>query len=1317
ENPSDYNNNNNKFEIDNNFYNFIADINFNNSSSSNDLESSKKSKNNKKSRTNSSRDENEYDNIRFQLNNGVYPNDDNPQSDISQSKNKNKNKNSYRDMKNNNGVIINDNKNNASTYSHIYKLILKYVKEIKKIKKYLENSYETINMPNTIIDKETYLKEFFKTEEIKKQKKEINGDYICTIKEDDVNDIINLMYQCLSFTFVGSCDKMLNKKIKKKINNLINIRDKNAYNLYYYYLGYINLGSGKYILKKQTNLSICTLTLILFTFFHIYDLSSRFIIHLIEFLYVLLMDRSFLKIYDITSNKFVNLPIQLIYKEKVTTYTLQKNTFKDSEINIIPQKTKQVISDTYSNNEYLLKKKSYYNYNQKIISYPTAIPLLDIINLSIKNSEYYSLSFSSLSKENKNKKTSYINDGDKLNQWKRLEIDHLSNISYNPSYFESCSKNRDKNNNTIKKIIKRGILFVKKKECTNDFVDYNNISTSSMLEKFSANVEKNAVNQIGEDSKSDNNDNNNNSDDNDNCAKSKTLELYNIADSRQPSCNYTPYHHKFYPKYENKQNILRNQIMKYTKKQIYILKFLTEIIKYYEKIPFIYSDEALMQFQLKNSYIHTNVNEILMLKYYVNIEDDQNNELYHNKQLLEQKYSKLFLHFNDEFNKIIHKIDHINNEDKFGKYQNFLKYIYQYIYNYYINTSLKLKNNSLNKQNYDNPKSIKDYVKQFMDLENILKKKNETNAQITNISYSVTQNTSTPFFSIININNMYKNKHFKNNIYTIYYKNKEKNEHNLINDINKLLVDYSIVKIKTFTKYVLPKEVYNNYFFFFLIQNLHINKCVNYLPVLSEIYNSFYFFYDFFYKYWESFYLEQHEKFATEFQISTFTNERHQKYTNTNNYEKTEDPIIYDLEFFDYFNNFQKNNKKKEKYIYIDNIYNNWDGGKYLLYKYNNNRYCLQGNNKVEILKKNENVLTQKNISTTHKPPIYMKEMKKEKKKNLKDIFFNKLDYILSCNIDYLKILEALYKNCINKTNLIKYLLFLNNDYYFTYFFENNIKLIKTIFIQYYQKGYINKHIIFNNQKISINVSNNLIYLYTTYCNFPTYYQFWNTLIKNQENYIFIPQHRYLYNYKYNEYVRSIIFKVNKLIHTYGQTYQKNKIIKKIRTSYKNTQIRMRNKKYNPTKYYHYNYYYKYQHIYNTNRHNKYFQINKKKILSLVPPLFINKKKLIILSNKQFYETVMCKCQNYLKGKTKNKKIDKKNGKKNGKKNDKKNGLLDKTKANSHHSIYILKQIAYIIKNNGKSKTKELKKLLLNLQTNNNSPFDIYNFFKKWLNK
>lgn len=154
----------------------------------------------------------------------------------------------------------------------------------------------------------------------------------------------------------------------------------------------------------------------------------------------------------------------------------------------------------------------------------------------------------------------------------------------------------------------------------------------------------------------------------------------------------------------------------------------------------------------------------------------------------------------------------------------------------------------------------------------------------------------------------------------------------------------------------------------------------------------------------------------------------------------------------------------------------------------------------------------------------------------------------------------------------------------------------------------------------------------------------------------------------------------------------------------------MRNKIYNPTNYYHYNYHYKYQHIYNTNRHNKYFHINKKNKLSLLS-LFINKKtyeekkkKLIILLDKQFYKAVMCKCQNYLKGKTKNKKIDKKNE------------LLHKTKGNPHHSIYILKQIAHIIQNNGKSKTGELKKLLLNLQANY-SPFDIYNFFKKWLNK
>ncbi|VTZ66884.1 conserved Plasmodium protein, unknown function [Plasmodium chabaudi chabaudi] len=1227
ENISDYNN---KFEIDNNFYNFIADINFNNSSSSNDSEALKKSKNKKRSGRNSSRDGTEHDNMRSQLNTGISPNDNNPQSDISQTKNKNKN--SRRNMKNKKGVIINDNKNNASTYSHIYKLILKYVKQIKKIKKYLENSYETINMSNTTIDKETYLKEFFKAEEIKKQKKETNGDYICVIKEDDINDIINLMYQCLSFTFVGSCDKMLNKKIKKKINNLINIRDKNTNNLYYYYLGYINLGSGKYILKKQTGLSICTLTLILFTFFHIYDLSSRFIIHLIEFLYVLLMDKSFLKIYDLTSNKFVNLPIQLIYKEKVTTYTFQKNTFKETEINTTPQKANQAISDTAPNDEYLLRKKSYSNYNKKIISSPSAIPLLDIINLSIKNSEYYSLSFSCPTKEKNNEKECYINDGDKP---KRLEVDHLSNISYNPSYFES-SKNADKNN-MIKKIIKRGILFVKKKECTNDFVDYN------MLEDVYANIENNEANEIDQ-----------------------------INDNFKNDNNYTSDHHRFYLKCENKQNILRNQIMKYTKKQIYILKFLTEIIKYYEKIPFIYSDETLMQFQLKNSYTHTNANEILMLKYYVNIEDDQNKELYHNKQLLEQKYSKLFLHFNDEFNKIIHKIDHINNEDKYGKYQNFLKHIYQYIYNYYMNSSPKLESNSLNEQNDDNQKSIKDYLKKFMNLENDLKKGNETNTQITSISYSVTQNTNTPFFSIININNMYKNKHFKNNIYTIYYKNKEKNEHNLINDINKLLVDYSIIKIKTFTKYLLPKEVYNNYFFFVLIQNLHIDKCVNYLPVLSEIYNNFYFFYEFFYKYWESFYLEQHEKFATQFRIPTFTNERHKNCINKNNCEKSEEPIIYDLEFFDYFTNVQKDDKKTEKYIYIDDIYNNRDGGKYLLHKYTNNRYCLQGNNKNEIFKRNENTLLQKSISTTHKP-IYMKE----RKKNLKNTFFNKLDYILSCNIDYLKILEALYKNCTTKTNLIKYLLFLNNDYYFTYFFENNIKLIKTIFIQYYQKGYIDKTIIFNTQKITVTVSKNLIYLYTTYCNFPTYYQFWNTLIKNHENYIFIPQHRYLYNYKYNEYVRSLIFKVNKLIHTYGQNCQANKIIQKARSNYKNAHTRRGNKLY-----YHYNC----QHICSIDRRNK------------------QRKRKRALPNKQLYKTNMYKLQNYLKEKTKNKKIDKRNV------------LLHKTNGGPHHSIYLLKQIAYIIQNNEKIKTNELKKLLLNLQTNN-SPFDIYNFFKKWLNK
>ncbi|SBS92246.1 phospholipase, putative, partial [Plasmodium ovale curtisi] len=115
ENISDYNN---KFEIDNNFYNFIADINFNNSSSSNDSEGLKKRKSKKISGRSSSRDGIEHDNMRSQLNSGISPNDNNPQSDISQTRNKNKS--SSRNTKNKNGVIINDNKNNASTQNINY---------------------------------------------------------------------------------------------------------------------------------------------------------------------------------------------------------------------------------------------------------------------------------------------------------------------------------------------------------------------------------------------------------------------------------------------------------------------------------------------------------------------------------------------------------------------------------------------------------------------------------------------------------------------------------------------------------------------------------------------------------------------------------------------------------------------------------------------------------------------------------------------------------------------------------------------------------------------------------------------------------------------------------------------------------------------------------------------------------------------------------------------------------------------------------------------------------------------------------------------
>ncbi|ANQ05986.1 Uncharacterized protein PCOAH_00002690 [Plasmodium coatneyi] len=992
-----------------------------------------------------------------------------------------------------------------SVYSHIYKLILKYVKKIKKIKKCIHDSCSPVEDENYI------------TSRLLGQKYPNEENHLYKIKEEDVNDIVNLIYQCLSLVFVGSCDKILNKKIKNKINNLVNIRDKNTNNLYYYYLGYINLGCGKYVLKRHTDVSTCILTLILFSFFHIYDLSSHFIIHLIEFMYVLLIDKRFLKIYDVTSNQFVSLPIQLIYTEKVSTYHLKTN--RDN-----PKQVSNHIQRNALNKNLYLHKTNYTSLNRKVILSPSAIPHLDIVNISIVNNEYYHLSFSCFDTKGKKRNLSRGTvEADPQTDTHICELKNGTRITPEHTY--------DKDN-IVRKIIKRGILFVKRREYNSVPLDYKHLFIAETLRGFFEGGEQIGMKVIQRENFTRKNDTTSIRAYKQPCGKhicSGVLPLEEFNPMREESA-LVMNQKGFLLETTERKNILRNTLMRHKDSQSSIGKFLLEVLKYYEKIPFTFSDDTMLLFQTKGNYTHKNISELLMLKYYLKLDGERSSseEAYHEDHLLtEGKFAKLFLLFNEQFSRQFIEIEKFNKQKRSKKVQ-FLPLIYGVIVNYYE----RKWSAQWGKQIYssvhseEHNKMVDTYHSNF-NRSNIADDHEEDSK-----SDLITTHAMSP--APILINNIYNNQRAQNNIYTFYYKIREKKENipvselNHLNQLNQLLVQYALKKLKPFVKYQLVKQVQNNFDYFLLVQNLHIDRSVNYLYFLSDVYHSFYPFYQFFYKYWEDHY------------FGTLASPK-----------RAEKKSICDLEFFDYV----ANPGRDTKVVIIGRGVNHMDElPAYSFPEKSSSSYFLRLPKGSKRTGRGAGGRTERGGNTCKVKVTWMDEVGKgvswedEVGKNTSwkdetgkdaswkeatppDGTFDKVKDLLSLNFDYLKIMQGIYKRSSTRMSLMSYLPFLGTDYHFVYFFENNLKVIKRIFQQYYHMGYPHKSILFNKRKISTNDSSNVVNLFIQYCNFPNYFSFWNIVLSEKEgNFLFVPQGRHLYDHKYNRYIRSVISKADRVL-------------------------------------------------------------------------------------------------------------------------------------------------------------------------------------------
>ncbi|KJP89247.1 hypothetical protein AK88_01125 [Plasmodium fragile] len=1012
-------------------------------------------------------------------------------------------------------VAMSSSKKN-SVYSHIYKLILKYVKKIKKIKKCLHNWYSPVEDENYI------------TSRLLGQKYQNEQNHLYKIKEEDVNDIVNLIYQCLSLVFVGSCDKTLNKRIKNKINNLVNIRDKNTNNLYYYYLGYINLGCGKYVLKRHTDVSTCTLTLILFSFFHIYDLSSHFIIHLIEFMYVLLIDKRFLKIYDVTSNQFVSLPIQLIYTEKVSTYHLK--TTRDSHKQVTNKNQRNAL-----NRNFYLHKTNYTSLNRKVILSPSAIPHLDIVNISIVNNEYYHLSFSCFDAKTTKGSLSRGTVG------RDPHTDpHICELKNGPRITpgQPCDKN-----NIVRKIIKRGILFVKRREYNSVPLDYKHLFVAETLRGLCEGGEKMGMHVVPPEKFTRNIDT---------CTGASHRDTTNLRGSKQPNGTHifsnAVWLEQLHPmskentlvmnqkgsllEITEKKNILRNTLMRYKDSQSTIANFLLEVLKYYEKIPLTFSDDTMLLFQTKGNYTHKNISELLMLKYYIKLDGERSSseETYHDDHLVaEGKFAKLFLLFNEEFSKQFIEIEKFNKERK-NKMVQFLPLIYAVIVNYYERKWSAQWDKKIWSVHLEEHNKILHTFHSHVNSPDLAGDNEEGSKNDL-----ITTSAMSP--APIIINNIY-NERTQNNIYTLYYKSREKKENilvsdlNHINQLNQLLIKYALKKLNPFVKYQLVKQVQNNFDYFLLVQNLHIDRSVNYLYFLSDVYHSFYPFYQFFCKYWEDHY------------FGTLASAR-----------KAQKKSICDLEFFDYVANPERDTK-----VVVIGV-GGGQGGDLSAYtfpekssssyflrppKRNKRKGCGVGGRverggsackvKVTWIDEAEKGLSWKDES---EKDASWKDETAKKEPICSNGTFDKVKDLLSLNFEYLKIMQGIYKRSSTKVSLMSYLPFFGTDCHFVYFFENNIKVIKRIFQQYYHKGYPHKNILFNKGKISTNDSSNVVNLFTQYCNFPNYFSFWNIVLSDKEdNFLFVPKCRHHYDHKYNKYIRSVISKADQVVFTHNNMLQ-----------------------------------------------------------------------------------------------------------------------------------------------------------------------------------
>ncbi|ETW31383.1 hypothetical protein PFFCH_01190 [Plasmodium falciparum FCH/4] len=384
----------------------------------------------------------------------------------------------------------------------------------------------------------------------------------------------------------------------------------------------------------------------------------------------------------------------------------------------------------------------------------------------------------------------------------------------------------------------------------------------------------------------------------------------------------------------------------------------------------------------------------------------------------------------------------------------------------------------------------------------------------------------------------------------------------------------------------------------------------------------------------------------------------------------------------------------------------------------NKSSICVDKKNKNEY-KTNEKVISSNNIQKNIDQRTNITYFPYQSTNTYKvDNSFDNLKDLQCHNYEYLKIMEGIYKHhCSfqNSNSLIKYLPFFNNDYYFVYFLEKNIKLIKTIFIQYYHKGYIKKPILFQTKIIPIRTANHFIDLFTQYCNFPRYDVFWNLLIKKEvENFLYLPQFRKSYDYKYNKYIYSL-FTINSnyyhnnyyICNNYDKIYhikryykmkRKHKITRKepSQTFFKKNINKIFNRNFI------HNIYYRYR-IDITQ--SKFFKFNKKQFKK-----DDQKYKFYLYNEHNNFQMKKIKSQ-WIYKIIKHKKINKKNSL-SSIKQEKKNiyGY------NTTHTNLIFTHILNIIKINFKNKPCQLRIFLLKSYIENNT-FNISQFFKYWYEK